>query len=285
MVKLTEEETNLQTQVFEKLSEFTGHSALRLTGSGNGAIFAALALAKDAGARRVLVPDQGGWFSYRTFPHLLGLELIELPTDAGVLDPEIVENACGENLDRRSVLLISSFAGYYAEQNVAELAAACHERGGLMIEDASGSLSDDILCSSEHADYIVASFGHNKLVNLGYGGMLSTKFGLEMEHPAFTLSKFHPSFFERLLGQLDGVHDRLDILYSLHRKILKGLNAHKIGEILHPDKRGMNVVIRNSGTGLQDAEAYCTEHTLPFMRLPRYHRAKVKGLSIEVKRL
>jgi len=285
MQKLTEKESELLEKAHAILGEFTGHAAVRLMGNGNGAIFAALALAKDAGARRVLIPDQGGWFSYKTFPLLLDLEIVELPTDAGVLDPEVVEEALSKNKDMRSVLLIPSFAGYYAEQNIAELAAACHEGGGLIIEDASGSLSDDVLCSSQHADYIVASFGYNKLVNLGYGGMLSTKFGLEKEHSSFTLSRFHPSFLEKLLAQLDGVKKRLSSLLSLHRKILKELNAAKVGEILHPDKRGMNVLLSCTGQGLQEAVAFCKKRSLPFLELPRYHRAKIKGISIEVKRL
>lgn len=293
MVLLAPKEQQMMDATVSRLSSFTRHSFIRLTNSGNAAIFAALALAKESGVRRILVPDQGGWFSYRTYPKLLGLELSELPTDAGLLSPETVEAALASySQNERCALLVSSFAGYFAEQDLKELAAGCHERGALLIEDASGALSDRVLCDGSHSDFIVASFGDGKLVNMGYGGMLSSRLGVEgagevgswEEHPVFSMTRFHPSFLDRLPQALDAVPKRLAALLSLHRKILKELQSENIQEIVHPTRRGINIAVRCSGDMLAKAESFCAAKELPYLKLPRYHRAKLKGLSIELKR-
>lgn len=294
MARLAPEEQEWKDAVHSKLSSFTKHTFIRLTNSGNAAIFSALALAKESGVRRVLVPDQGGWFSYRTYPGLLGLELIEVPTDAGLLSPETVESVLTKySTAERCCLLVPSFAGYFAEQDVKELAASCHEHGALLIEDASGALSDNVLCNGHHSDFIVASFGSEKLVNLGYGGMLSSRLGVEGagdggspgEHPVFSMTRFHPSFLEKLPPALDTVPERLTTLLRTNRKVLKQLDSENIREIVHPTKRGINVALRCSGDMLSKAEEFCTARELPYLKLPRYHRAKLKGLSIELKRM
>lgn len=280
--------------VHSKLSLFTKHSFIHLTNSGNAAIFAALALAKKSGVRRVLIPDQGGWFSYRTYPKMLGLEINELPTDVGLLNSEAVEDVLARHsATERCCLLVPSFAGYFAEQDIKELAASCHERGALLIEDASGALSDKVLCNGHHSDFIVASFGNDKLVNLGYGGMLSSQLvvkdsgdsGSWSEHPVFSMTRFHPSFLEKLPAALDAVPERLQTLLATHRKILKDLESENLKEIIHKGRRGINLAIRCSGDMLNKAEQFCTARELPYLKLPRYHRAKLKGLSIEIKRL
>ncbi len=292
MALLTEEERQLTQAATAKLSEFTKHGFVRLTNSGNGAIFAALALAKEAGVRHIFTPDQGGWYSFRTYPGLLGLELTELETDHGIIHPDTLEGPLMQaSKQGRCCLLVPSFAGYYAEQDIAELAAVCHEQGALLIEDASGALSDKQVCDGNYADIIVVSFGKHKLVNLGYGGMLSSRLpvdagdvGAGEEHPVFSMTRFHPSFLPGLPAALDSVPKQLEMLFEQHRKILKQLQSENIKDIVHPERRGINIVVRCSGDARERAEKFCSSNGLQFMRVPRYHRAKVKGISIEIKR-
>ena len=62
----------------DELNRLIGARHYDLTSRGNAAILKGLMAAKLLGAEKVFVPDQGGWFSYLTYPGLLGLEVEKL---------------------------------------------------------------------------------------------------------------------------------------------------------------------------------------------------------------
>ena len=82
-------------KVIKKLKELTRHSSVKILNSGNAAIFAAAyIISKTCTKKLVLVPDQGGWMSYSTYPLIFGLNVKELKTDKGILDlKDLEENA------------------------------------------------------------------------------------------------------------------------------------------------------------------------------------------------
>ena len=156
---------NKEQKTVRKLKDFTKHNHIILTDRGNSAIFTALYIAKKVNERPVvLIPDQGGWASFKTYPKILGFEVKTIPTDFGII-----------NLDELSLLtkhasatLVTSFAGYFAEQPIKEISEICKSNGCLLIEDASGAIGDSVLCNGEHSDIIVGSFDKYKPVSLGY---------------------------------------------------------------------------------------------------------------------
>ena len=55
------------------ISRATKHKHVKLVSSGSSAILAGLKGISD----RVMIPDQGGWKGFKSYPRLLGLEVCE----------------------------------------------------------------------------------------------------------------------------------------------------------------------------------------------------------------
>lgn len=265
----------MQEKVLEKIKEFTRHNAVRITDRCNSAIFIAMAIAKKVNPKPfLLIPDQGGWISFRTYPNMLGFDIKEIKTDKGILSLKTLE----EGTKNASALIMTSFAGYFAEQPLKEISEICKRNQCLLIEDASGALGDKELCNGEYSDIIVGSFGRWKPVNLGYGGFISArnKELFEQANEPFSLVKVHNSIYKDLLPLLN--KDRLEKLLRLQASVKKELKGV---EIFHKGKRGLNVVTEYSDKVLK----YCEKKGYPYVLCPTYTRVSEKAISIELKRL
>ena len=75
-----------QEQIIKLLKKYTNHNTIKLTNSGNLAILAAFIAVKLKGITEILIPDQGGWLTYQTYPKFLDLKIVELKTDYGILN-------------------------------------------------------------------------------------------------------------------------------------------------------------------------------------------------------
>ncbi|MBI4739090.1 DegT/DnrJ/EryC1/StrS family aminotransferase [Candidatus Woesearchaeota archaeon] len=265
---------------------------VRLVNRGNAAILSALTMAKehlgkhpDKSLRKrktVLVPDQGGWISFETYPPLLGFDVLTVKTDRGIIDlADLVEKS-----KQAAAFLVTSFAGYFAEQPIRDIADACHKNACLVIEDVSGAVGDATLCDGRIVDIIVGSFGEHKPVNNGYGGFVATNdkalFGAGSV--IFSATNFHPEY-TLLLEKLKEVPARLELL--LGRQVQVKRDMKKLGvEVLHPPLRGLNVVVRpKDGTQQKAVLDYCTKEELKTIRCPKYIRVDEDAISIEIKRL
>jgi len=265
----------MQEKVLEKLRDFTKHKHVRITDRGNSAIFVALAMAKKINPKPfLLIPDQGGWISFRTYPKLLEFDIKEIKTDRGILNLKTLE----EGTKNASALIMTSFAGYFADQPLKKISEICKKNDCLLIEDASGSLGDKTLCDGNLSDIIIGGFGRWKPVNLGYGGFISVrnKEFFEKAKEPFSLFKVHSSIYGDLLPLLNT--KRLDALLKLQKKVKKELKGI---EIFHEDKRGLNVVTEYTDKVLK----YCKEKDYQHVLCPTYIRVNEKAISIELKRL
>lgn len=265
----------MQEKVLEKIKEFTRHNAVRITDRCNSAIFIAMAIAKKANPKPfLLIPDQGGWISFRTYPNMLGFDIKEIKTDKGILSLKTLE----EGTKNASALIMTSFAGYFAEQPLKEISEICKRNQCLLIEDASGALGDKVLCNGEYSDIIVSSFGRWKPVNLGYGGFISVRNKELFEHgkEALSLVKVHDSIYNDLFPLLNS--RRLEKLLKLQASVKKELGDV---EIFHKSRRGLNVVTEYSPKVLK----YCQKKNYPYVLCPTYTRVNEKAISIELKRL
>ena len=78
----------------------------------------ALRVVKKLSQKRViLIPDQGGSVTYKEFPALAGFDVVELKTDRGVVNVDILKG----RISNAAALILPSFAGYYAEQPMIEI--------------------------------------------------------------------------------------------------------------------------------------------------------------------
>ncbi len=260
-----------------QIKEYTKHKNVILTNSGNLAIFAALYFAKQAGYKELLIPDQGGWLTYKDYPQIIGLKLKELKTDYGLIDIKELSK------HKNKALIFPSIAGYFAEQDLEQISKICKKNNLLLIEDASPCFSDDKLCNGLLSDIIVCSFGKWKIVDNHHGGFISVKNKSLIKKEIKSIIKPIELNFDKLLKNIKKANKRLNKLYQLAKKVKIDLTMLNL-EVLHPDKRGINVVVRYNKQ-LQDIKQYCKDNNYEFTLCPRYIRVNEKAVSIELKRL
>lgn len=276
---------DIEEKAIKKMMEFTRHKEIKLVNSGNAAILASLYIASKLSKRKViLIPDQGGWISFRTYPKIFGLKAKEVRTDKGIIDLKDL----AKKSKNAAAFIVTSFAGYYAEQPIAEISEICSKNKCLLIEDASGAIgmSDEKLCNGDHSDIIVGSFGRWKPVNLGYGGFISVskKEYFEKTEEIYSALKFKGDY-EKLLEKLENAGKRVVFFIETSKKIKKelqnvGLNA------FHPEKRGLNAVVGfSSNAEKEKIMGYCKENGYEFVVCPKDIRVNEDAVSIEVKRM
>jgi len=184
------------------LKKYTKHSNVAITESGDDALLAALKLVRKVNPRKlILIPDHGGWLTYKDYPKQFGFEAVELRTNRGVINPEVLRQSAVNNA---AALLITSFAGYYAEQPLKEIINVCKSKGCLVIEDVSGSIGDGTLCNGNLSDIIIGSFGKWKPVECGYGGWISTNSPeyFDAIRDSMSITKVHPKFYKEIIKPL-----------------------------------------------------------------------------------
>jgi len=236
---------------------------MQLVNSGNAAIFIALHTCKQLGIKKVLIPKEGGWFSYKHYPKLLDLEVIEVETNWSLLDLEDLK----KKADKDSVLLFSTIGGYFVKQdlkqieklNIKKIADNTAGYGKLKVE----------------ADFEVASFGKNKPANLGYGGMIKSKH--QLDETLLTLFKFPEAMQEALQQKINDLPNRWKFLQEKRRELMKLV---KNFDIIHKDKFGINIMLKGID---EKAIKILKGNNIPFLICPKYHRVKKKGISIEIK--
>lgn len=260
--------------VIRKLKQLTNHESIEVTNRGNSAIFAALNIAKKANNKKyVIIPDQGGWFTYRIYPQVFGFVAKEVKTNDGLINVDELRKYIRD----ASALIVPSFAGYFAEQNMHELSEVCNKHGCLLIEDASGAVGDSKLCDGRYSDIIVASFGKWKPINVGYGGFISTNQEL-MKHAEMALSlvKVHPNSENEILSKLN--ENRLPKMLNIAQSIKNNMSG---ANVIHPTKRGINIMTEYSPFVID----YCKEKGYPHLICPNYIRLNRRAISIELKRM
>ena len=77
----------MKQKVIDLLKKITNEKYIELTSRGNTAVFASLYCARKLNPKKtVLIPDQGGWFTYKKYPIYLELQTEQVKTDYGIID-------------------------------------------------------------------------------------------------------------------------------------------------------------------------------------------------------
>ena len=269
----------MKSQIIQKLKSMTKSEHILLADSGDKAIMLAMQAAKAINPKeKFLIPDQGGWFSYQKYPKRLNFNVVEIKTDYGVIDI----NSLKQNIDGSSAFVYSNPAGYFAEQPCPQIYFACKDTC-LVIKDISGSIGNEKISSIADADFLVCSFGEWKPVNLDYGGFIAAKTDRLFKEIDASQAVFRGEYISELANLLDNLKPRLDRMYNRAMKVKEDLKRFNI---IHPDSRGINVVVKFSGD-IEKAEiiSYCNQNKLEFTLCPRYIRVNEKAISIEIKRI
>lgn len=265
----------------DKISEITGHEHVKTVNSGNSAILAAVNSFKD----KILVPDQGGWTGFRNMAEFRGIEVIEVPTDLGIINPEVLEDTI--NKYKPEALFITSFAGYITEQPVKELFEICDDKGVILVEDASGGIGDreKKLGNGEHAHVIVASTGSPKIVNVGSGGFISTN-----NNELFKKSKILLKTLKANPVTCAGISAEIKNAPKILSKTTEACNALKkeFKLAVHSDKRGISVALKTDDpkkTGYLLRQKLKADGRSIVTVCPRYERVMIDAVCLEIKNL
>lgn len=258
--------------VKEELKKLTGKKLVWITKKGNESIRAILEFAKKKGKTKVLVQDQGGWITCRQYPKDMGLELIEIKTDYGLIDISDLESKADEN----SVFLCNSMPGYIAyEEDMEKIADICKLKGTLLVNDATGTISNEL---AKVGDIIFGSFGRWKAINATFGGFIASDedFGI----PDFELDEEQIKVLE---AKIANVNDRVSGMIELAKKVKEELSDF---DIIHRDKDAFNVCIKFSDEETkQKIIDYCTKNNYEYVICPKYIRVNEDAVCVELKRL
>ena len=267
----------------EIVAETTGHEYSKIVGSGNSAILAVMSSFKE----RVMVPDQGGWSGFRKMADFRGIETVEVPTDEGLINPDVLNDYL--KVKSPEALFMTSFAGYMAEQLVKDLYEVCEDNGVLLVEDASGSIGDPEkrLANGNHTHAIIASTGTPKTVNVGSGGFITTDDKNLLDNSNYILKSLKADPVT-CAGIAEEMKNASEIVSSTMKscEILK--EKLKELKIYHRNKRGINVCISNDNpkkAGYNLRQSLKVDGGGIVTVCPRYDRIKEKAVCIELKNL
>ena len=269
----------MKEKILELLKQYSGHEFIELTSRGNTAIMAALQCCRRLSPKsKVLIPDQGGWLTYEEYGKKLGMEVVKLKTDKGLINVEDLKT----KVDDAGCLIYHNPGGYFVEQPISEIYKICKGKC-LVILDVCGCISDTNY--GEYCDLSVCSFGRWKPINVGYGGFISVK---EQKH--FDISKeiletqnFDTTNYPKLLEKLEHVKERFNLFYEKCSKIKQELKQFNV---LHRESKGINVVVAfKDDEEKEKLIKYCNENNYEYTICPRYIRVNENAVSIEVKRI
>jgi len=261
------------------LKKYTKHNFVHLTESGDHSIMAAFKFLASLNVKNIIIPDQGGWLTYRDYPKKVGLSIKELKTNYGIVDTEILKSV----LDESDALLYANPAGYIAQQPMAKIYSTC-EGNNIVIADITGSIGSE-LCDGIYADILIGSFGEGKPINLKYGGFISFKSEKHYKQAKSILEEnnFDGSRLKQLCEKLGELDERYGYLGKITKKIKEDLKEFNI---IHRDKKGINVAVRFKNEEEKNKiTSYCDRNNFPYTECPWYIRVNEPAISIEVKRL
>jgi len=264
-----------------KISNLTNHEYVKIVNSGNSAILAVMSSFKC----KILIPDQGGWIGFKNMAEFIGLETVKVPTELGIIDPEILE----EFIDKYKpeALFITSFAGYIAEQPVKELFEVCDDKDVILVEDASGGIGDPQkkLANGDNAHIILASTGSPKIINVGNGGFISTSDNeiFKKNKNALKALKADPITCAGISEEIKKAPDALEKTVNACTFIKKKLNSS-----IYADKRGITVALKVDDprkTGYLLRQKLKADGRSVITVCPNAERVTIPAVCLEIKNL
>lgn len=270
-------DTDFESEAEAKINKITNHKFVKLTNSGNASIF--LAIASTEGP--IIIPDQGGWNGFKQIANYLNRDIITLKTDYGFINSDYLEDIDEGNL------ILTSFAGYTAEQDIKAIYDICSDKNITLIEDASAGLGDDknILGNGKYADIIVASTGSPKIINVGNGGFISTDNPdvLEKTRILQKIVKINEITASGVCVELENIGKKLNTTINACNYLKNSLD-----DVIHADKRGLNVIIKDAKPkdfSWNLKKELKTDKKGFITKCPNYNRVKEKAVAIEIKNL
>jgi hypothetical protein len=270
----------------DKIKSKTNHKHVKLVNTGNSAILASLNSINSP----ILIPDQGGWHGFKQIAKFLSKDVVEIKTNKGLINTEEIDKAI-TNLNEsdypKGAILLTSFAGYTAEQPIKEISKFANENDLILIEDASGGILDNEkkLGNGKYSDIIISSTGSPKIINLGYGGFISTNNQeiLEKSNLLIKTLSLNNQIAKGLINEIDNGEKFFKIAIKTCKYLKKNLE-----NVIHKDERGINVILSTDNPkkiAIELKKEFKIDKSSFITRCPNYNRVKEKGIAIEIKNL
>lgn len=282
----------------EKLTGITNHDYAKLVSSGNAAILTVM----NAIDGPILIPDEGGWSGFKQFAHFLNKDLKLVKTNHGLIELEHLEEIIHSPFLRRSLdlsdennhsaLFLTSFAGYTAEQDIKEISEYLHDHNILLVEDASGSITDSEgkLANGVYSDIIIGSTGSPKIVNVESGGFITANDNSIFRNSSLLLKTVKASNINAcgINAELDYANDILNKTIEATMYLKEKIESETNFEVFHSDKRGINVIIKTDdpkSLSYQLRQEFRLDSHGMVTKCPNYNRLKTKAVALEIKNL
>jgi hypothetical protein len=287
-LQVLEKEDSYLIETEDKIISKTKHSHGKIVNSGNAAILVAMNAIKGP----FLIPDQGAWHGFKQIAKFLNKEVILFKTDLGLIIRENLEDLLTSNKniassDNEPAIFLTSFAGYSAEQPISEIANWCRENGVLLVEDASGGITDPEkkLANGIYSDIIVCSTSSPKVVNVGNGGFITTNRIEIFEKSRLLLNVCKSNNITN-----KGIFTELDFSKNNLKKTIEATDYIKnnLDNVVHPDKRGINIILatKNPQSLAKNLRInFNIEGKSMITLCPNYNRINQKAVAIEIKNL
>ncbi len=257
-----------------QLQQLTQKKHIFLTPSGDDAIESVCRLIRG---KHCLIPDQGGWLSYKKIPKKLDCTVEEIKTTYAVIDIEDLKNKS----KMADCIIYQQPGGYFAQQPQKEIYERCKGKVNV-IQDVTGCIGHSQLYDSSTNDFIVCSFGKWKPIEVGYGGFFAfddDQYVTDSE----PYEQFDSTCIEKLKNELNDLDKKYAFFEEHRKKIIADLSSF---DILYPDHPSIVVVILFKNNDEKESLInYCQLNELPFTPCPRYIRVLDNAISIEIKRL
>jgi len=265
--------------ILKEIHRLTSHPYIEITLRGNAAITAALSVVPKGST--ILIPEEGGWIHYEKAPPQLGLKAVKVSCDDARINLDDLTTKLTEL--KPSAFLYQNPGGYFAQQPMTEIYDICKRNNCLVIMDVSGSIGTS-LCDGSYADFLVCSFGEEKLVEAKIGGFISSP-DERLLHQA-TVGIDHldqDELLNSILKEIRNLPERIRFLTQKRKKVIADLKQF---DVVHKEDMGFVVVIKFSDTDEKNKIIeYCKKEKLEYTECPRYIRLNSPAISIEVKRL
>jgi len=280
-------ENNYEKEAKSKILAKTNHNKCEIVNSGNSSLMVAM----NATSGPILIPDQGAWHGFKQIAKFLNKKIIPIKTDLGIINEEVLDKFSKENTKTISKstpsMFLTSFAGYTAEQPMKEIANWCKQNNVLLVEDASGAITDPKkkLANGKNSDIIIASTSKPKVINVGDGGFITTNIDNIFEKSRILLKIAKTSYITKC-----GISTELDFAEANLKKTIEatGYIKNNLDNVIHQDKRGTNVIIKTDephslAKNLRDKFDLGGKSIIT--KCPNYNRLKTKAVAIEIKNL
>ena len=190
----------------------------------------------------------------------------EVKTNYGIIDLKDLNSKC-----QNKILIINGLNHYFAEQPISEIVDLCKGKNCFVVNDVSGSFG---LNSARLGDYTLCNFGSDDTINLGYGGFLASNTELNVAED------FDKGKLDELYEKLTNLDARSKYLYWINEKVKKDLNSF---EIIHKDKRGVNVLIKfYAENEKKKIMKYCEKNQLDATLNPKYIKSTGNMVAINI---